>query len=133
VNVSALYGVTQIFWVVYIQRRVVRTRRFLFRPYESKFGTAAKGLPLMIDTLQLLEKVNQKGRHNFGHTKSSGCPMISHKSLIGMEAAIGIEPMNKGFAVHFEHLLLSIMECHSCIIKGFLCVLCYSMTLYLCR
>jgi hypothetical protein len=29
-----------------------------------------------------------------------------------MEAVIGIEPMNKGFAVHSEYLLPDGMECH---------------------
>ena len=29
-----------------------------------------------------------------------------------MEAAIGIEPMNKGFAVRLGALSLSVMECH---------------------
>jgi hypothetical protein len=33
-------------------------------------------------------------------------------SFCVLEAAIGIEPMNKGFAVRLGHLSLSVMECH---------------------
>jgi hypothetical protein len=38
--------------------------------------------------------------------------LLENKVLILLEAAIGIEPMNKGFAVRPGPLSLSVMECH---------------------
>jgi len=39
---------------------------------------------------------------------------------VSLEAAIGIEPMNKGFAARLRHLSPSVMECHSRINIGVL-------------
>ena len=51
------------------------------------------------------------------------------KLLIGLEAAIGIEPMNKGFAVRSGPLSLSIVECHWRVNIKFIGWLCLSVTL----
>ena len=42
--------------------------------------------------------MNQKGGHNFGHTHLYENFGFGCKLLKIVEAAIGIEPMNKGFA-----------------------------------
>jgi len=49
--------------------------------------------------------------------------------LTRLEAAIGIEPMNKGFAVRPRPLSLSIMECHRPVFIDRFEEPCYSVTL----
>ena len=50
-----------------------------------------------------------------------------------MEAAIGIEPMNKGFADPSKHVSLSIMEHHRRVNIGFFHLVKHSMILHRCR
>ena len=54
--------------------------------------------------------------HTFGSRNGKGSLMTARKPLILMEAAIGIEPMNKGFAEligEFHRVSLSVVECIS--------------------
>ncbi len=62
-----------------------------------------------------------------------GSLLAAHKLLNLMEAAIGIEPMNKGFAVHFSYLAQNIMEHHRCVNTGFSHRANYSVMLYVCK
>jgi len=49
----------------------------------------------------------------------TGSQSTARKSLILMEAAIGIEPMNKGFADHSKHVSLNVIEHHRRVNIGF--------------
>jgi hypothetical protein len=51
--------------------------------------------------------------HTTGTQSKTGSPLATRELSILLEAAIGIEPMNKGFAVHSGHISLSVMERHS--------------------
>jgi hypothetical protein len=55
--------------------------------------------------------------------------LLENKVLILLEAAIGIEPMNKGFAVRPGELSLSVMECHRPVFIDLLGGRCYSVIL----
>ncbi len=59
----------------------------------------------------------------------SGCP----KSLILKEAAVGIEPTNKGFAVHKRHIVPGVTQRQGRVNTGFLACACKPVILHRCK
>jgi hypothetical protein len=75
-------------------------------------------------------------RHNdaptyyiFYYSHFSVIDSAARKLLSRLEAAIGIEPMNKGFAVRPGPRSLSVMECHRPVLIDLFGEPCYSVTL----